>query len=125
MIVTTVLLDGPRHAILHFEISTNEETAAVLIDPTTLTPPCSKLVVEDVLFDFAGFDAKMFFPSDVAEGIMTWVLPEGGANYADFRPFGGFKDRSGINGDGKLKLTTYGIDGGDIGTMIVRVRKAA
>ncbi len=124
MILTTVLLDGPRHVIMHFEIRNNEETGATLIDPATLTPPCRKLVVEDVLWGFAGFDAKMYFPSDVAEGVMTWVLPEGGANYADFRPLQGFKDRSGINGDGRLLFTTFGLVDGDIGTMIVRARKS-
>ncbi len=123
-ILATTLINGPRHVIMHFALSLNEETNAVLIDPLALDQPSPKLVIEDVLFNFAGFDAKIFFPSDVAEGTMTWVLPEGGANYADFRPFGGFKDRSGINGDGKLLLTTYGLTEGDIGTMIIRARKA-
>lgn len=123
MIVATTLIDGPRHAVLHFALSTNEEVGSVLIDPATLTPPSSKLTVEEILFDFAGLDAQLSFNSDVVEGILTWVLPEGGANYIDFRSFGGFKDRSGINGDGVLRLTTFGLDDGDIGTMIVKVRK--
>jgi hypothetical protein len=129
-VIRTKLLDGPRHAIFHFAIDGTEQdemTDYVLIDPKDdITPAAYKLVVEDVLYNFAGFDAKIHFDSDVVEGIMTWVLPQGSDSYVDFRSFGGFKDRSGINGDGKLKLTTKGLgmDEGDMGSMIVRVRKS-
>jgi len=126
-VVRTKLLDGPRHAIFHFAIE-NEVTNLVdyvLIDPKTdITPTAYKLVVEDVLFHFAGFDAKIRFDSDLVEGIMTWVLPKGSDAYVDFRSFGGFKDRSGINGDGKLMLTTSDLEAGKMGSMIVRVRKS-
>ena len=126
-VVRTKLLDGPRHAIFHFAIENEVADLEdyVLIDPAVdITPTAYKLVVEDVLHAFVGFDAKIHFDSDVVEGIMTWVLPTGLNEYVDFRMMGGFKDRSGIDGNGKLMLTTSGLQPGEMGSLILRVRKS-
>jgi len=126
-VIRTTLLDGPRHAIFHFaiddEVSDLEDY--VLIDPQVdISPIAKRLVVEDITYSWQGFDAKIRFTSDLVEGIMTWVLPQETGTYIDFRSFGGFKDRSGYNGDGKLLLTTYGLGADMRGSMIIRVRKS-
>ncbi len=121
----TKLLDGPRHSIFHYAIESEvADSTFILIDPQAdIFPTSYKLTVEELKYDWMGFDAKIHFDSDLVGGTMTWVLPQLTHGGVDFRPFGGFKDRSGINGDGKLRLTTYGLTAMGRGTLIVRVRK--
>lgn len=128
----TVLLDGPRHAIIHFYLKSDglspDLSKVALIDPNTdLSPPMSKdpaLIVEEIMYDFAGFDACIQFDSGLIEDNYIWVLPEGASAHVDFTPYGGFKDRSGLDGTGKLTISTFGLLSiGDQGSMIIKVRK--
>ena len=128
MLVTTTLLDGQEHVILHVYMRSDgaELVDTILLDPTDLNPPCKRLAVEQILYDFAGFDARIEFDSGLVEQTLIWVLPEGsGSGYRDFKPFGNFVDRSGLDGLGNLLITTTGFTavGIDQGSMILRVKK--
>lgn len=127
MISTTKLLDGPRHAIFHFYMTGDlgELADTVLIDPQVdITPTCKRMSIEEILYDFAGFDAIIEFDSGLMQDNLIWVLPEGSSNHVDFRCFGGFYDRSGVDGTGKLLITTSGFTtSGDQGSMIIKLRK--
>lgn len=128
MLSITTLLDSDGHVILHAYMRSNgsELEQAELVDPATMTPPCDHLSVEEVLYDFAGFDARIEFGSGLVEQTMIWVLPEGsGSGYRNFKPFGGFTDRSGLDGTGKLLITTTGFTAADVdqGSLIIKLKK--
>lgn len=128
-VTKTVLLDGPRHSIIHFYLkgggADGELTDYELLDPTVdLDPPSDRLVIEHVLYDFAGFDATLEFDSGLPDSTMIWVLPEGSNNSVDFMPVGGFADRSGLDGTGKLLISTIGLtETTDQGSIILKLRK--
>lgn len=126
----TTLLDGPRHAIVQVYLqsdgSGNELEDHVLLDPVNdfgLTSD-QRFSVEEILFNFTGFDATIQFDTGVITKNVIWVLPEGASNYVDFRPFGGFKDRSELDGTGKLQMNTLGFTSvNSFGSMVLKIRK--
>lgn len=125
----TPLLDGPRHVIIQVYLANDgysgELSNEVLykICPET-DPTVSRLTVEEVLFHFAGFDAKLTFDTGQVDKSVIWVLPEGAANHVDFRPFGGFKDRSGLDGTGTLLISTNGFTNNNAqGSVLIKLRK--
>lgn len=134
-VAITKLLEGPRHVILHVYLKSDGISSdlkkEVLLDPHSddLLTPLAKgpsLVVEDIVYDFAGFDASLQFDSGLINDNYIWVLPEGSSEKVDFKPFGGFKDRSGKDGTGKLTITTFGLLSiGDQGSMIIKLRIAS
>ena len=133
-VAVTKLLEGPRHVILHAYIKSDgisdDLDKFTLIDPNSddlAVPKGSRpsFVVEEIVYDFAGFDASMQFDSGLINDNYIWVLPEGSSERVDFRPFGGFKDRSGLDGSGKLTITTFGLLSiGDQGSLIIKLRLA-
>lgn len=127
-VTVTTLLDGPEHCIVQVYLVSKgtELTQYILIDPTLLNPACNRLAVDKILYDFAGFDARLEFDSGLVDEKQIWVLPEGsGSGYRDFREFGSFADRSGADGTGKLLITTTGFLATDIdqGSLFLRMKK--
>ena len=128
MLTITKLLDGHAHAIVHVYMRSDgaELVQETLVDPAELVPACERLSVEEVLYDFAGFDARIEFGSGLVDQTLIWVLPEGsGSGYRDFRPLGSFADRSGLDGTGKLLITTTGFTAAEVdqGSLILKLRK--
>ena len=139
-VAVTKLLEGPRHVVLHVYFRSDGISSDLnqftLLDPHSddLIKPLfvgqgqkgkPGLVVEEIVYDFAGFDASLQFDSGLINDNYIWVLPEGSSEKVDFRPFGGFKDRSGTDGSGKLQITTFGLlSVGDQGSMILKLRLA-
>ena len=128
----TKLLDGPRHAIVHVYLRSDglsdDLKRFVIIDPTDDLEPAKEskpgLVIEQIVYDFAGFDASLKFDTGLVEDNYIWVLPEGASAKVDFREFGGFKDRSGLDGTGRLVIDTFGLLSiGDQGSMLLKIRK--
>ena len=129
----TKMLDGPRHTIIHVYMKSDGISSDLknfdLVDPKEDISPAldSKpvFVVEDIVYNFAGFDASIKFDSGLVNDNYIWVLPEGAPGVVDFKPFGGFKDRSGLDGTGILQITTFGLLSiGDEGSMILKIRKS-
>ena len=126
---TTSLLQGPRHTIVQVYLENDgysgELKNEILLDPVLdlgLTKD-TRFVVEEILFHFAGFDATLKFETGRVDKLNIWVLPEGAANYVDLRPFGGFKDRCGPDGTGKLLLSTNGFTNNNAkGSLLLKVR---
>ena len=131
-VAVTKMLDGPRHVVLHVYLKSDGISSdlkrVVLIDPHSddiFKPRDSKpsFAVEEIVYDFAGFDASIQYDSGLINDNYIWVLPEGSSERVDFKPFGGFADRSGLDGSGKLMITTFGLLSiGDQGSMILRLR---
>ncbi len=131
----TRIVDGPRHAVVHAYITPDPEglelVQALLLDPMvdlTERTPSLRLVIEEVWYSFSKFDARLEFGTGDASENPAWVLtaPNG---YMDFRPFGGLKDFSGLDGTGKVLLTTMGFadgvggNGSEHGSMVLKLRK--
>jgi len=128
-ITITKILDGPRNGAFHIAIEgdgSGELTDTVLIDPETsfdpTLPGVPTLTIDQLWYDLSGFDAKLEFDYLVSDTLI-WAMSGGQSNTMDFCTFGGLKDRSAMDGQGKLKLSTRGLGAGDCGVMVVKVRK--
>ena len=128
---TNILLEGPRHVIVQVYLQgdgfSGELKDEVLFDPyneSNNPDHKTRLSVEEILFHFAGFDGMLSFDSGMVDKNNIWVLPEGAANYVDLRPFGGFKDRSTLDGTGKLLINTIGFTNSNArGSILIKLRK--
>lgn len=123
------LLDGPSKAVisiyLHADGASGELSNEVLIDPRLdLVPSCSKITVEEILFSFSGFQAVIAYGQNLITTNQLFTLPDRTA-MVDFKPFGGFADLTGLDGNGKLVLFTTGFNVADNrGSLIIKLRKS-
>ena len=115
------------HIFIESDGASGELTDSVLIDPVAdlgLTSS-ARLSIEMVTYNFSGFDARIEFDTGLVADKIIWVLPEGSDNEIDFNPWGGLKDQSGVDGTGKIQITTNGFTAaGDQGSMLIIVRNA-
>ena len=129
MVTITKLLDGDSLTIIQVFMQGGdpggELVNEVLIDPAELDPPSKRIEVQEIMHDFVGFDATISFGSGLVDQTNIWVLPGvAAASYRDFRPFGNFRDRSGLDGTGKLQISTKGfLTTDNVGSILLRVRK--
>ncbi len=126
----TKVLDGDRHLILRVFIKGDGLSADLagytIMNPTsTLNPtyPAKPFAtIEEIWFDLDGFNMRLDF-DDVVDP-PAWTLSQGIGSYIDFRSMGGIADRSGLDGTGKLLLSTIGLDtAAKQGTIILKIRK--
>ncbi len=130
-ITITKILPGNHRSQFHVFIKSDgasgELTDLVLVDPVTDlgVPKSSKIVIEEITYNFAGFDARIEFDNGLVDDNMIWVLPEVGDNHLDFNPWGGLKDFPGLDGSGAIQITTSGFgDAGSQGSMLIMVRNS-
>ena len=127
----TPIIQGSKRVIYHVYLKSDgasgELDQEILIDPVEdlgLKKYSTHMTLEKVLFHFAGFDARIEFASGIVDQTIIWVLPEGADAEADFREFGGLKDRSNDPAaPGKLLISTTGFTSStDQGSMMLMVR---
>lgn len=131
MVVIHTIQDGPEIAVVHVYLQcddTQDLHNQTIVDPSTLSGYVQnmRLSVQEIMYDFAGFDAQLVFDSGVVQQQSIWVLPEGsGSGIRDFRSWGNFRDySSSLDGTGKLQMNTNGFTTvTDQGTMLLRIRK--
>tara|TARA_R110000868_G_scaffold59182_6_gene181773 strand:+ start:516 stop:917 length:402 start_codon:yes stop_codon:yes gene_type:complete len=123
-------LDGDRHLIIRVFIKgdgvSNDLAGHTIMDPRTTPLPTLPgepfATIEEVWFDLDGFNIRLDF-DDVVDP-PAWTLSQSASNYVDFRSMGGIADRSGLDGTGKLLLSTIGLDTEvKQGTIIIKMRK--
>lgn len=129
----TPITDGPKKAIFHVYLESDgvesELTNRVLVDSKIDFPNSSesatnivKMSILQVWYSFSWFDGLLKF--DDIDPYNSWLLARDAHGYHDLRYFGGLKDRSTIDGRGKLMLTTNGFkDFGNVGTMVIELKK--
>jgi len=131
MISVTPILIGPALSIFHVFMESDgvsgELTDHVLVDPAVdIAGQSSKtrLNMQTLCYSLASFDAKLEYDSGLIDDKMIWVLSHenrGGENF--FNVMGGFKDRSGDDGTGKLQISTTGFaSAGAMGSIIFSVK---
>lgn len=123
---STLIADGAVNAILHvyFRSDGVDLVDEVLIDPKDLNPPCKRLRVDTMRYDFIGTSGRLRFDNGADDGFV-WVLPVGASNKVSFKDFGGFPDVANWDGTGKVFFTTTGLASeltGE-GSMIIKFRK--
>lgn len=126
-VVVEKLMDGPRDAILHVYLESDgvagELERAVILDPhAAFDPEVEKVTITRIWSSLAVFDALLEF--NALEPVAVWVVsPENGSEVC-FKHCGGLKDRSTVESDGKLMITTNGFSPvGSKGVLIIHVRK--
>ena len=126
----TKLNDGPRHVVLHVYVKHDgispDLIALPILDPTSGISPAQAaepaFTLEQIWFDLDGFNMRLDF-DDVVDP-PAWTISESAGNYVDFSCFGGIADRSGLDGTGKLLLSTSGFDAANKqGTLVIKLRK--
>lgn len=125
----SVLLSGPRNVLLAVYLksdgATGELVNETLFGPADLgLPPSARLTLEALTYNFAGFDAVVQFDSGGVIPTFKWVLSEGTNAPADFEPYGGLRDGSGMDGTGELQITTTGFTAStDQGSILIKLRR--
>jgi hypothetical protein len=125
----TKLHDGDRSAVFHVFIkgdgASPDLSKLTLIDPNAdLSPKLGKrpsLTITALWYSLAGFSARLEFDY-LNDETGIWALAQDNPAELCFDSFGGIKDRSPVDGTGKIMLTTSGLVSGS-GSIIIKVRK--
>lgn len=127
-VVVTTLIDGPKDIVLHVYIesdgTSDDIVDHVIVDPADLDMPDDSnfLTVKTIESSLDGFSARLKF-GYLVDGTPVWVLPEDMACF-DFTTIGGLRDRSpDLDGDGKVLLSTRGLNGTDAGSFVIKLTK--
>lgn len=121
------LLDGPRHAVIHAYLasdgSSGELSAQVLADASTLSGAPTKLTIEEVKWDFIGFDALLLFDATTDAPALA-LSGDFGAQKIKICEYGGLADPQGSGYTGDILITTSGFTATvDKGHLFIKVRK--
>lgn len=126
----TKLEEGNRYLVLRVYIKgdglSQDLSGYVLADPTTLNPgqPLKPtFAIDEMWYDLDGFNMRLDFDSLVDPP--AWTASQGGGGcHLDFGGIGGVTDKSGLDGTGKLLLSTSGLDtAAKQGSLILKLRK--
>lgn len=129
-VAVKVLENGPRNAQVHVYLQsdgvTGDLVSQTLIDPvvTLGMPEGSRLSLNRIEYNFAGFSAVIEFGSGTVDPNFKWVLTAGANCPVNFSKWSHIKDDSGLDGNGKLQISTTGFtDVGDQGSILIWVIK--
>lgn len=123
-------LDGERFLVLRVFIKSDGVSGDLvgipIMDPTSTPNPPKPAkpfaTIEAIWFDLDGFNMRLDY-DDVVDP-PAWTISQGAGNYVDFSGMGGIDDRSGLDGTGKLLLSTFGLDAAaKQGTLLIKIRK--
>jgi len=130
-VTITNILPGTHRSQFHIFLL-SDGAAGELVDQVLVDPvndlgvlSSSKIVIEEITYNFSGFDARIEFDNGEVDDNMIWVLPERGDNHIDFNPWGGLKDFPGLDGTGAIQITTNGFTTAeDQGSILLMVRNS-
>jgi hypothetical protein len=128
-ITKRIISEGPSKLIVQVVMEGDGEgelTNYSLLDPTSDFNPnlesYTQVSLLQVWYSGVWFDVVIGF--NALNPTKSWVLARDVSNYHDFRYFGGLKDTSGVEHDGKLLLSTSGFDvPGSVGSLVIELRK--
>ena len=130
VVTTKQVINGERFIVLAVYLRSDGASGdledEVLLDPVEDLglKANTRLRIESVMHSFAGFDGVLEFGSGGVNPNWKWVMPAGVGHPFDFGPFGNLFDDSGMDGNGKLMISTEGFDSeGDQGSMIIQLKK--
>jgi hypothetical protein len=122
-IVTRVLHDGERNVVLHIAITgdgSGEETATELVDVSALGLSPAEVKLHAITGDLTGFSLTLEWDATANE--VAWEVPVG-HSFMDFEHTGGVINNAGDGKTGDIDFTTVGLGDGDVGTLLLELRK--
>ena len=128
-VTTTKIYTGDRLAIFHVYLGSDGQSAdltdEVIIDPVVDLGLDTKarMGIEHMIFGLStGLAVRVEFDTGLVDDKMIWVLTEH-VSFVDFRPISSLRDKSGLDGTGKLQITTTGLSVANTqGSMTIQVR---
>ena len=130
LVTKQILNSGTKKVIMHWYLESDgtdgELQDYVLLDPQVdlaLPPdPKMQLSILKIWSGMAVFDVVLKWNALVPTPV--WVLVAGADASIDFSYFGGLKDYSGVEHDGKLLISTNGFaPAGSAGSLILELKK--
>ena len=128
LLTKTILNEGPTKIVVHFylegQADDNEKVNEVLLDPFVDFSPQTRTLkpaITQIWSSLSWFDLLLKFDDNAPQP--AWVITRDSGNYHDFRYLGGLKDRSNLDGEGKIYFSTNGFHIGSIGTFVVEFKK--
>lgn len=129
-VAVKIVGNGPRNVLLHVYLAsdggTGDLTSTTLVDPVADLgmPVGSRLSLARLEYNFSGFDAVIEFDTGAVTPNFKWVLTEGANHPVDFQYWSTLVDDSGLDGTGKLQISTTGFTNiGAQGSMLIRLVK--
>lgn len=131
-VTKTIINDGPQKLILQLLIESDgtdgELTNYVVLDPFVDSPfpldAGSQLTLMQLWANAIWFD--VLIRGNALNPVTLWCMSrDPGDNYVDFRYFAGLKDRSGVDNDGKILISTNGLTDatGSTGVIVLEFKK--
>lgn len=130
-VTPTIISEGSTKLVVHFLIESDglngELTNFSVLDPQeNFTPTMSvntQLSITQIWTSRVWFDVIIKF--NAIQPTTSWVLARDSDSYYDFRYFGGLKDRSGFDHDGKVLFSTNGLaeTTASVGTVVIEFKK--
>lgn len=131
-VTKTILNEGPTKLVVHLLIESDGTDGELVnysvLDPTEDFTPNLKsdtqLTVTQTWYNNTWFDVLLRF--NALNPVTVWAFSrDPGDSYMDFRYFGGLKDRSGTDHDGKVLISTSGLSDAtsSVGTMVIEFKK--
>ncbi len=126
-VTVTPLMAGTARSIYFIGLVSDgisgELANEILITPAMLGLGVdTRMVIESIEYNFSNFDARLLFDSGFVEKNLAWAL-HSEISCNDFLQYGGIKDRSDVDGNGNLLISTSGFGSlGSAGTLIIKVR---
>lgn len=122
----TKLTDAVQSAFIRIDIEGDDNgdlADAVIIDPSAdLSPPAPAMKIDKIQYSLIEFNCRLEFEYTTGD-VLAWPIGKGSGS-SDFGWFGGMADRATqMGGSGKLKISTYGLGEGKVGSLIIAVTK--
>lgn len=127
-ILQNVIVDGPRHAVVHVTIvsdGSGELNLTKIIDSKNDIYPKgqpTQSTITQIWWGQSYFDAALYRNDTVP--VLIWAMPVGSDSHVDFRSFGGIKVPVDMDGNGDILLTTFGFTPStSVGTYVIELKK--
>ncbi len=123
------ILSGTKDLVLAIYIKSDggdgDFDQEVLVDPADYgVEKGRRLRLVKVDYSFSGFDGVLEFDAGESEPNFKWVLSESSNMAVNFNDWGNLIDDSGMDGTGKLLLSTVGLTSStDQGSILLHLRK--
>lgn len=116
------------HIFLESDGASGELSNEVLVDPVADLGLGSetRMAIQSIRYNFSGFSGSISFDSGLVDKTLLWRLADNSDNFIDFQTdYGGLTDSSGLDGTGKILLSTNGFDtAANQGSIILWIRNS-
>ena len=99
-----VLVDGPRNYVIKIA-GTTSDASALLVDVSTLNPPCEKVRLDQISYDI-GVGCIVSLLWDATADVTAITLSEGPGQTMCFKNIGGIQNDAGAGVTGDVLLTS-------------------